>query len=291
MNDFTIGVPSGWGDISWMYSKLHALGPMDYEIADGEPRRSREFMELLPNVRSVNYGDFRYDEILAMEQALGIPVSPRWKDHCAGFTGSRLLLQGNRHLEMGRPLSEWMADLPTEYHYPIAGPKPFEQQVVDKLLNHLKRPLIGVSCASYRGSDAWKTWGYEEWAPFLTKVQQYTGGTIVLMGGYWDDLTHALKALDETDSIADIVGKTSAGACVQVLRELDYYIGFSSGLAVIRTVLRKNAFALWPDFQSALSTSWVPPEMLENRQYVAHPWRNPEIVWRTAMMWLRDNAC
>jgi len=29
------GVPSGIGDVSWAYSKLKALGPQEYLVADG----------------------------------------------------------------------------------------------------------------------------------------------------------------------------------------------------------------------------------------------------------------
>lgn len=275
-----------------MYSKLCHLGPVRYEIADGEPYRSREFMQLLPNVISESaqepeYGAWRYDNMLAFEQHNGIPTTPKWGEHCAGFEGDTLLIQANKHLEMGRRLEDWMSDLPTNFHYELKEPKPHEIAVVDKHLAGLRRPIIGISAASYRGSEAWKTWGFEEWSTFLDFLVAETGGSILLMGGFWDDLTYSLASLGHREC----VGKTSAGACLNMLKRLDYYVGFSSGLGVLRTVMRKNAFLLWPDFQHALSTSWAPLDMLENRQYVAHLWRDPKVVQRTAYMWLKANAC
>ena len=50
-----VGVPSGIGDVSWLYSKLKHAGPLGYKIADGWPYRTKQFLELLPNVRWAEY--------------------------------------------------------------------------------------------------------------------------------------------------------------------------------------------------------------------------------------------
>jgi hypothetical protein len=52
----TVGVPSGIGDVSWMYSKLKHAEPMNWEIAKGWPHRTRPYMELLDCVKDVKYG-------------------------------------------------------------------------------------------------------------------------------------------------------------------------------------------------------------------------------------------
>ncbi len=46
-----VGVPSGIGDVSWVYSKLCNVGErLEYEVADGWPYRTTQFLELLPGV-------------------------------------------------------------------------------------------------------------------------------------------------------------------------------------------------------------------------------------------------
>ena len=107
-----IGVPSGIGDISWAYSKLCTLNePFDYLVADGWPYRAKEYMELLPKARSVEYGQFEYQDILEFEElqrATGNPLSS-WAA-VVKLNGTAVLLQPNLHLERGKPLAEWLAD-------------------------------------------------------------------------------------------------------------------------------------------------------------------------------------
>lgn len=278
----TVGVPSGIGDVSWIYSKLMHVGRLRYEIADGWPYRTVPFLELLPRVSSAAYGKFNYQDIIAVEQC-NYGSNPRWGDiNANGF--ERVLIEANRHLEMGRPLAEWLPDLPTEYHYPIITKEEDNLRAV-QLLKNLEPPLWGISAASYRGSEAWKTWGHPEWSTFLKQLKAEAGGSIVLLGGFWDDLTATLA----DEGYYDIVGKTSVGTAVEVLRLLDGYIGFSSGLGVIHTVFNKPTFMLWPDHQVELSTSWADPEMIANQRYMTSLWREPDLVFKRTKQWLKAN--
>ncbi len=277
----TFGVPSGIGDVSWAYSKLVHTGKQIYEVADGWPHRTVPFLELLPGVARTSYGPFNFHDIVAFEQTHGYHPNGEWSS--IGEKGfGRTLIEPNRWLEMGHRLEEWLPDLPCDFHYPINVSANDATKAVDRL-KHLKRPITGISAASYRGSEAWKTWGYAEWSQFLKAWHAEVGGTILLLGGFWDDLTDTLA----DDGYDSLVGKTSVGTIVEVLRLLDYYIGFSSGLGVLRTVMHKNALMLWPDFQAELSTSWAPPEMLEQGTYMAQLWRDPELVAKRARLWLR----
>lgn len=275
-------LPSGIGDVSWAYSKLKHVGPAHYEVADGWPHRTTPYLEMLDNVESATYGNFNYQDIIKWEAATGIGEHPHWADvQKRGF--DTLLLQPNRHLEQGKRIETWMPDLPTDFHYPIHVPEHDIEKAHERMKRFKLRPITAISAASYRGSEAWKTWGYKEWSPFLKAWHAEVGGTILLIGGFWDDLTDTLC----DDGYPSIVGKTSVGTIVELLRQFDYYIGFSSGLGVIRTVLKKNAFCLWPDFQKELSDSWAPPDMLESGMYIAQPWRDPELVIKRARAWLR----
>jgi hypothetical protein len=282
---FNFHVPSGIGDVSWLYSKLINLPEkFTMTVADGWPHRTAPFLNLLPRVERAEYGPFNYDEIIRQEEYHEFGLSPTWRQ-VFDRNIENVYIECNRHLESGRRLEDWLPDLPTNFHYPIYIP--FEDaDRGDMLIRDLPRPIWAISAASYRGSEAWKTWGFEEWKRFLTAWHLHAGGTILLLGGFWDDLTHTLASNPE---YKDIVGKTSVGAMLKVIKEVDGYIGFSSGMGILRTVYKKPVFMLWPDHQVELSTSWAPPEMLENGQYIASLWRDPAEIFQRAKIWHRSN--
>jgi hypothetical protein len=278
----TFGLPSGIGDVSWAYSKLVNAGRFVYQVADGWPHRTVPFMELLPGVETACYGQFNFGDIVAFEGMHGYHPNGSWKDiEAKGFGVT--LIEPNRHLEMGKRLEDWLPDLECNFHYEINVPQEDRLKARNRLATHPK-PWTGISAASYRGSEAWKTWGYKEWSPFLKDWKSEVGGTIFLIGGFWDDLTDTLA----DDGYVSLVGKSNIGTVVSILDLLDYYIGFSSGLGVVRTVLKRNAFMLWPDFQAELSTSWAPLDMIESGTYVAQLWRDPTLVIKRARRWLKD---
>lgn len=279
-----IGLPSGIGDVSWAYSKLCHVGPLEYEIADGWPYRTSDFMELLPGVSKVSYGQFRYEDIMSFEHATGIGDHPKWEDVVSknGQPNARVLIAPNLHLEQGRRLEEWLPDLPTDFHYPINIPEARQKEALN-ILSRFKKPVWGISAASYRGSESWKTWGRAEWTKFLWRFHDRAGGTILLLGGFWDDLTHSLAE----DGWNELVGKTHISTATEILKHLDGYIGFSSGLGVLRTVLNKRVFMMWPDHQLELSTSWAPKHMLESGRYMMSRWLSPDEVFVRVKLWLQ----
>lgn|SRR5262245_8534529 len=266
----TIGCPSGIGDFSWLWSKLcNVRDELDkILVADGWPYRTREYVELCGI--NCEYGQFNYQMILLSES---VNRCETWDDVVSN-PAETILLEPNTHLELGHRLEDWLPDLPTTFHYPL---KTTEEDYahVQKLLVDVPRPWIGVSCASYRGSEAWRTWSRHEWKELLTRLKA-VGWNPVLLGGFWDDLTfNVAREL----SLPDLVGKTNTGECIALLDLLDSYIGFSSGLNVIRTVLNQPAFALWPDHQEKLATSWVPPHMLHTRRYNWSLYKDVGLIW------------
>ena len=200
-----------------------------------------------------------------------------------------LLLEPNKWLENGNRLETWLPDLPCEFHYPLpisTDDRERAEKIVSRAMaSHPMKdgPIVGISCASYRGAEAWKTWGIDEWKDMLRRIMSI-GWRPLLLGGSWDDLTYAVACDLE---LPDIVGKTNVPQMVAIMDSLDSYVGYSSGMNVIRTVLDKPALAFWPDFQNELRDSWAPPEMLESHRYVSHLWREPKIIWPTAKAFLR----
>lgn len=281
---YNFHVPSGIGDVSWIYSKLKCLGKNLWTVADGWPHRTAPFMNLLPQVERAEYGQFQYSDILRMEDHHGIVNGCTWKD-VERLDIMNMYIECNRHLEAGRRLEDWLPDLPTDFHYNICIDDA-ERNRASRLLANIPRPIWGISAASYRGSEAWETWNLEAWQDFLERWEALAGGSVLLMGGFWDDLT---SALSENGRYHNIVGKTNVPTMISLLEQIDGYIGFSSGMGILRTVLTKPAFMMWPKHQVELSTSWAPREMLEDGRYIASQWMKPREVFALATSWHRSN--
>ena len=60
-----IKVPSGIGDVSWIYSKIcNYEGEIELVVCGDGPRRTGPFIDILPGVKNGGYGDFSYHDIL-----------------------------------------------------------------------------------------------------------------------------------------------------------------------------------------------------------------------------------
>ena len=262
--------PAGIGDFSWVWSKLvHVKDEIEkISIVDGWPNRTTPYVELC-GMKS----DYVPIDYTAIQMNMALHKCQRWEEYRVHPVAS-MCTSANYHLELGHRLEEWLPDLPTDFHYPLFV-KPETSKKAVSLLADLKHPIVGISCASYRGSEAWKTWGRAEWVDLLLRIQA-EGWQPLLLGGFWDDLTYTVGC--ELD-LPDLVGKTDVETAVAILDLLDGYIGFSSGLGVVRTVLDRSALMLWPAHQKELSDSWAPPDMLESRRYTAIQWNPVADVW------------
>jgi hypothetical protein len=290
-----IVVPSGIGEFQWAWTKYSNTGERFAILGlDGAPRRLHQFCELHPAIEVFGYASFDYSTIrhwMADKQLTSWDAVRRSTE-----LGSLCMLACNPHLEAGRPLADWLPDLPTTYRYALDTTDEHRRQA-NSILSTAESGdlLVGISCASYRGAAAWRTWGSNEWTEFLNLIaQEFPHVRFALLGGSWDDLTSAvydpdssLRWLVDRRGIPP-VGTTAFGGAVEVLTGLDAYIGFSSGLGhVAAHCCGTPVFMLWPEHEQALSTSWVDPELLENGFYVPSSWVEPKEVYKRAKLWLR----
>jgi len=278
------GVAAGIGDLSWIYSKLKYIGqPLEFQVADGFPRRSLPFLKLLPGIEYAEYSPHNWSDLQAWARAHPYETYQDIRERGFGVE----YLENNMHLLAGRRLEEWLPDLPTDFHYEMIIPEEDKERANFLWKKHElgTGPVMAISCASYRGSEAWNTWGVKPWLEFLELVRREVPEMkFVLIGGFWDDLTATIA---DTGGFIDLVGKTNIGTCIELLKKIDYYVGFCSGLGVLRTVLSKKVFTLWPDIHYTHIWSWVPPEMSEDGTYVGMLWREPEFVFERVKQWMK----
>ncbi len=277
------GVAAGIGDLSWIYSKLMNIGqPLEFQIADGFPRRSLPFLKLLPQVAYAEYSSHNWSDLQAWQKAHPYQTYEDIKQRGFGVE----YLENNMWLLSGKRLEEWLPDLPTNFHYDMVIPDEDKERAKFLIEKHsLRSPCMAISCASYRGSEAWNTWGVKPWLEFLDLIRKDTPEMqFILIGGFWDDLTATIA---DVGGFVDLVGKANIGTCIELFKVIDYYVGFCSGLGVLRTVLNKKVFTLWPDIHESHIYSWVPPEMSEDGTYVGMLWREPEFVFSRVKQWVR----
>jgi len=288
-------LPSGIGEFQWAWTKLCNTGEKFAIFSlDGAPRRLHQFAELHPGVEAFGWVGFDYSQIRAFQKMHELDT---WAAVTRNFgPGQLVFLACNPHLEAGFPLRDWMPDLPVSYTYDLHTS--VRHKIEAEGILHGAGPsdvLIGISCASYRGAAAWKTWDDVGWTELLTLVQRrIPNARFVLLGGSWDDVTSAVYNPDgplrwQLDRRGlPPVGLSSFGGAVEVLKRLAGYIGFSSGLGHVAAHLCGCPVAmLWPDHEyDLLSTSWVNPELLANGSYVPLPWHSPGEVFERITPWL-----
>jgi len=268
-----IGVPAGIGDASWIISKLINAPEwpnIEFIIAGGEPYRTKPLFDMV-GVKSV-YGLFNYEEILTFEH---LHPYVTWKDISSNGFGV-FYLQPNMHLQRGELLSNYLPDLKTDYHYKLKIPSITKKDYYNRLTHG---QWIGISAASYRGHQAWSTWPMAKWQR-LCDMLMSDGYKICLLGGSWDDLTRSLNRYLNNRCL-NLVGQTTFQEACAVHKMLDYYIGFCSGLGVIRTVLDLPTIMLWPSHMGAHMYSWSDPQNSLDKKYIAQFYTKPRDIYNS----------
>jgi ADP-heptose:LPS heptosyltransferase len=175
-------------------------------------------------------------------------------------------------------LENYLPDLKTDYHYELSLPRITRKWYYPRLKS---AHWVGISAASYRGANAWKTWGTGEWSK-LIKMLLRRGYNIALLGGSWDDLTkQLLYTLKVGDRILNLIGETTFGEVCSVQKMLKFYIGFCSGLGIVRTVLGLPTIMLWPEHMQFLRTSWADPGDVKSYKYIDSGYLSPKEVFST----------
>lgn len=279
---FKVAVPAGIGDISWIWSKLSTIGN-EFMIFTPEtwPQRSYQWLHLLPNVIPM-IGKHGYNDILTMESKYGYASYNSWEEILKVYGEDDVIyLQPNQHFLKGRPLSMWLPDLKTDYHYELSIPDE-DIQFAHAVTSVDKAPRIGIHMSSMKGAKGWNAWMPEDWVRFMKLVDQdISGATFYLLGGSWDaDMAlEVIGRMNKEVKLVDMVGRTTIGQAIALLDCLDYYVGFSSGLNVMMNVMNKPCAALWPDYQRAHIYPHVDPDMVDSRRYVGFVYDDPERIY------------
>lgn len=270
-SSFTFCVPSGIGDISWLYSKLvNWTKSYSFIVCGDQPRRSLPFVELLPNVVNCQYGDFSFEPTFRKKK-LGLPVDTNLNKLAAGGT---YYLSCNNHVDEGGKLADFLPDLPTTYHYEINLPKEMKKKVnlwIRK--NEPKGPLIGIYTSkynSYRGD--WKFWSYQDWGSFIQQIYDMIGATFVFIGAGFDlDLGSQVVTEVKRRKIPHInlVGQTHIGEVWHLISKLDYLFAYASGIGILGDVIDTPTTHYLPTPRhDALCDTYADPKNIKSGRHI-----------------------
>jgi len=285
---FKLAVPAGIGDYSWMHSKLCTIPDAEFEIfvPDCYPQRTKPYIDLLPNCTG-KVGRHDYNDLLNWGRVRG---GKTWEQILKNNNDGNdfIYLQCNEHLGAGIPLADWLPDLKTDFHYKLdvdfENKYPWPKEYKDS-------KKIGITMASMRGIRAWNAWLPETWAEFVRKVNRdHPDVVFVLLGGQWDIDTavELMGILDGKVKCIDLVGMTNIKEAIKIIDEVDYFIGYSSGLTVLRTVVNKPCTTLWPRHQMMLINSWAPPEMINSRDYMGFVYDSADRIHKRVKVKIKE---
>lgn len=283
--EFTVMVPAGIGDFSWMYSKLCNVPEdikMNFSAAGVYPNRITSFLDLLPRVNRSFYGDHGFEDICLMQKEQGFKT---WKDIIESGR-DHIWLENNMWLENGKRLETWLPDLKCNFHYPIKRNSTDAMRALD-LINFAGnegKKYIGIGMGNKRGAEIWNAWNPEKWAFMCNLIRtEFSNCVFVMLGGHWDkDYALEIKYFLTKEGIdfIDLVGKTTISMAIEILDLIDMYIGFSSGLNVICTVIGTPTCMLFPDHHWGLQWSWADPADIDKGMYFGLLWDEPMNIFR-----------
>jgi hypothetical protein len=268
-------VPSGIGDISWLYSKFVSLDrPLSIECVGAEPRRSLPYLNLLPNVVHAGYGSFTTASVLANGDK-------------GGYTRDQLIaeaemgsvdLQMNHWLEAGKRIEGYLPDVPTQHHYEMRIPEA-DVQTAGGFINWTR--YLALYCANDRIARHWNAWTAGEWGFFgVTMCRTLDLDGIVLLGAEWDaDMAHRVQAyIGDAVPVMNMVSRLPLGATLDVVRRATYTAAFPSGIPILASVMRCPVLMFYPDVLYAMRHAWPDPCDIESGRYTGMAFCPPERV-------------
>ncbi len=277
-------VPTGIGDISWVYSKLVTLDrPLIFKIPNQKPLRAAPFLGLLPNVVKATYAPITTVDVIEQGNRFDMGLADMIDHAEKGF----LPLHLNKHLEAGRRIESYIPEMDIDYHYKIDIP-PYEREMADSLLGGMKRYLV-MYCANDQAVKNWMGWTPGQWSRFAQLfVPHYDIEGVVLIGADWDQSFGGLvvKQLAPHFKVLNLIGRCAIGTTLEIIKSAFYTVAFPSGIPILASVLNCPVYMHYPKQLEDMPWTWVDTEQQKNGMYGASIFNPPETVFT----WVRHNV-
>lgn len=259
-----IRVPAGIGDISWSYSKVANLGEeLNIQISADNPKRSLEYVKLLPGVVKAEYVPENFHCIVDNS----IPYTTKKQEFLDAARKDFVNFSPNRYLESFFRLETWIPELETNFHYHM---NTFDEK--DSTISGLTKTstrYIGIYTSSYQTIAHWNGWHLVEWATAIEYIHiKLPKVVFLLLGAEYDKpFANDLSQLIGTIPHINLAGQTSCNMAIRIISILSYLISFPSGLPVLANVVNTPVMMFYPPFLERLIPTWCDPKTIDDLTY------------------------
>lgn len=255
----TIIVPAGIGDGLFVAFKLINSGERFHiQLPDSQPQRGKQIWDLVPQVAaSCTYvPDLNYTII---DRRNAVRLNPRWKK----VTADKFFLSANKHLEKGYRIEKFLPDLPTSYRIDYATTASDSEQAASYFEGH---KTIGIYCSAYSNARHWDMWGLSEWVEFIRLIHVECPDCRFLLIGAEYDMDLSTQIIDELMGLGiphmSSVGEPLA-VVIEILKCLDYFVGFPSGLSILNESLGRDGLMFYPQHLRRMMGAWAKESRIE----------------------------
>jgi len=255
-------VAPGSGDIHWVMLKLESFIKSRFNPKAGKPevhiwceaestKRSEDYVRRIPFVKFGGYFDGK------PHHAFGSQVFVRGRPWCVkGWEGFDYFVAFNAPLGQGKSLETLWPECDVNWNYEL------KLHGADlRYGKKLKRKHGEIIPVWFCGHSFYKGWLNQftitQMHALIASLQMH--GKVVLTGAKWD--VPFMRQFASPD-VVDLVGKTSMGELLGVLKYAKAYVGHAAGQGMLAQHLGTKTFLLWHPHQwvPEFMTNWVDPK-------------------------------
>lgn len=281
----TITVPAGLGDFTWMAMKLLNTGEKFHvNLPDGQPQRGHQMKDLLPNlIQTISYKPNLSYKVINNNNIQ--KQRKTWK-RIIESGEKKFFLSANEHLEKGIRIEEWLPDLPATFKIDYDTPWEHKDLAWKMVVNH--GVCIGIYTSAYSNARNWNGWMAKEWINFIGRIHQVrSDATFFIIGAEYDTGTpgEIMEWMDENlVNYVNTIGQPLT-VVVELLKLMDLFCGFPSGLSILNATLGKRGIMFYPPKLERMINAWADPKMIANGDYKGCLFCEPEKIFD----WLRND--
>lgn len=247
----TIVTPPGIGDILWVLQTLDPSKKYNFQISNGvQKKRGHKMLELVPDM--VNGYEY---------------IPKDWATH-ATHECNRKFIAGYNIEDIGESIN---------WNLPIVTGSPAKSES-ERLLPDANIKYIGIYASSYNANLSMKGWSFKQWHDLTNRLFYKYDQKVcfVFMGADYDDQTLDLYSVHSKNAIGIFPnkGESNLPLTIELLKRLDLFICFQSGLGCLSTYFDLNTVMLFsPKYpklhnsfcrKSSIGKTWKGVSLLTN---------------------------
>lgn len=248
----TLIVPPGIGDCCWLIMKLLSTSERFHiHIPGSLPQRGKQLWDMLPQlVVSCRYTKDTTHEVLKK-------TVTRFTRDWGKIRAGRFHLSFNKHLEDGKRIERALKDLPTSFIIPYQTGLPDVSVFFDG------SPTIGIYCSAYSNARHWDMWQVKQWVEFINIIHaERPAVRFIFIGAEYDiDLSRQIMEAIPTVPHISTIGEPLP-VVIEILKRLDYFVGFPSGLSILHETLGKPGLMFYPEHLKRMMGTWAHPSRI-----------------------------